>query len=121
MAFVDDLVEQAECLLEQEKAGRPRQASLRRAVSAAYYSVFHETIDQAVRSILLGEQTSSKLRSRLERTITHGAVKQAATWITTKNTPLVFKDILSSSPPGQDLKTLCSSLIVLQNQRHRAD
>jgi uncharacterized protein (UPF0332 family) len=40
MAFPDDLLEQANHLANREPE-LPRQASLRRAVSAAYYALFH--------------------------------------------------------------------------------
>ncbi len=44
MAFHDDLLEQANHLARRER-GRPRQASLRRAVSSAYYALFHLLIE----------------------------------------------------------------------------
>lgn len=40
MPFADDLLEQARHLANREPK-RPKQASLRRAVSAAYYALFH--------------------------------------------------------------------------------
>jgi len=40
MAFHDDLLEQAHHLANREPK-RPKQASLRRAVSSAYYALFH--------------------------------------------------------------------------------
>jgi hypothetical protein len=42
--MVDDLLEIAHDLVERER-GKPRQASLRRAVSTAYYAVFHTLAD----------------------------------------------------------------------------
>jgi len=39
MAFAEDLLEQAEFLANRESV-QPKQASLRRAVSTAYYAVF---------------------------------------------------------------------------------
>jgi uncharacterized protein (UPF0332 family) len=40
MAFADDLLEQAQHLARREPK-RPKQASLRRAISTAYYALFH--------------------------------------------------------------------------------
>ena len=40
MALADDLLEQAQHLAMRDPK-RPRQASLRRAVSTAYYALFH--------------------------------------------------------------------------------
>jgi hypothetical protein len=47
MAFADDLPEQAYHLGRRERKN-PIQASLRRAVSTAYYALFHLLIDEAV-------------------------------------------------------------------------
>jgi hypothetical protein len=47
MPFADDLLEQAHHLVTREE-GEPKQASLRRAVSTAYYALFHLLIDEAV-------------------------------------------------------------------------
>ncbi len=44
MAFADDLLEQAYHLASLE-TGDPKQSSLRRAVSTAYYALFHLRID----------------------------------------------------------------------------
>jgi hypothetical protein len=43
----EHLLEQAEKLIRPPPAGPPRQADIRRAVSAAYYSVFHTTMAAA--------------------------------------------------------------------------
>lgn len=42
------LIEQARHLTMRDSSGRPRQDHLRRAVSTAYYGLFHFLIDQAV-------------------------------------------------------------------------
>jgi len=47
MSFADDLLEQSYDLAHKEPAN-PKQASLRRAVSTAYYALFHLLIDEAV-------------------------------------------------------------------------
>src|SRR5467141_3575239 len=46
MAYADDLLEQARHLANRERKN-PRQASLRRAVSTAYYALFHLLIHEA--------------------------------------------------------------------------
>ena len=47
MAFPEDLLEQAHYLAQREPR-RPKQASLRRAVSTAYYAIFHLLIGETV-------------------------------------------------------------------------
>ena len=49
MAFPEDLLEQARHLAQRESK-RPRQASLRRAVSTAYYALFHLLITETTKN-----------------------------------------------------------------------
>jgi len=69
MAFADDLLQQADHLANLE-SGEPKQASLRRAVSTAYYALFHLLIDQAV-----GNWGVERQRGVLARTFDHGKMK----------------------------------------------
>jgi uncharacterized protein (UPF0332 family) len=48
MALADELIDQAYHLLSLDHPKPPKQVNLRRAVSAAYYSLFHLLIDEAV-------------------------------------------------------------------------
>jgi uncharacterized protein (UPF0332 family) len=41
MAYADELIEHAFALAERNLPNEPNQADLRRAVSAAYYALFH--------------------------------------------------------------------------------
>lgn len=47
----DDLLRQAERLAKLDPK-RPRQANLRRAVSSAYYALFHFLVDQSCRAAI---------------------------------------------------------------------
>jgi uncharacterized protein (UPF0332 family) len=49
MAYPEDLLEQAQHLTKRERK-RPKQASLRRAVSSAYYALFHLLISETVKN-----------------------------------------------------------------------
>jgi hypothetical protein len=71
MAFADDLLEQAEFLANREPV-HPKQASLRRAVSTAYYALFHLLIGEAV-----GNWGIARQRSVLARTFDHAKMKSA--------------------------------------------
>ena len=59
MSLQQDLLRQARDLATKEPR-RPSQASLRRAVSAAYYALFHLLVDEAI--------------GRLSRLETHSAI-----------------------------------------------
>src|ERR1035438_5650076 len=62
MAFAEDLLEQAYHLARRERT-KPRQASLRRAISTAYYALFHLLIREAT-----GNWKRDVQRARLART-----------------------------------------------------
>ena len=76
MSLHGDLLEQAGRLARQEPR-KPKQASLRRAVSAAYYALFHLLINEATRLFLSGVQREA-LRLRLARAFRHSAMKHVS-------------------------------------------
>jgi hypothetical protein len=80
VAYADDLLQQARQLAQIDPR-RPKQANLRRAVSAAYYALFHEVIDRAVGAVLSGAEASGAVGARLRRRPPIGA--QVAKWFTT--------------------------------------
>ncbi len=72
MALPDDLPEQAVHLAKREPK-RPRQASLRRAISTAYYALFHLLITEAVSNWRITAQ-----RPLLARIFEHSRMKAAS-------------------------------------------
>lgn len=100
MAIHDDLLEQARHLSNRERT-RPRQASLTRAVSAAYYALFHLLIAEAA---LNWKQTEQ--RHRLCRLFQHGVMKQASRDVVTADGHLGF---------------VANTFIRVQIARHTAD
>ena len=72
MPYSEDLLEQARRLAKREKK-KPRQASLRRAVSTAYYALFHLLIHEATLNWRRVDQ-----RALLARFFEHGKMKNAA-------------------------------------------
>lgn len=107
MPFPDDLLEQAYDLAHKEPTN-PKQASLRRAVSTAYYALFHLLIDEAVSKWAVERQ-----RSILARTFEHGKMKG------------ICDDVLKTAKSGgsvqPELKTVAHNFIQLQQYRHTAD
>jgi uncharacterized protein (UPF0332 family) len=109
MAFAQDLLEQAYHLANLE-SGDPKQASLRRAVSTAYYALFHLLIDEAV-----GHWGVPRHRSILARTFDHGKMKGISD-------DRIRSFYSSGQPPsGAELKNVAQAFVQLQEQRHAAD
>ena len=114
-----DLLRQAQHLAVKEPK-RPLQASLRRAVSTAYYAIFHLLVDDATRRMFPGTHRAS-LRCCLARAFVHGDMKRVAQQ---------FSDSALSPKlsPGLNWKALQPEIINvatvfadLQQARHEAD
>jgi hypothetical protein len=71
----EHLLEQARHLAKRERT-RPRQASLRRALSTAYYALFHFFIREAVQQI--APHLSDENYNRVYRWFDHGAMIRVA-------------------------------------------
>lgn len=112
--IADDLLEQAGHLLTVDP-GKPKQANLRRAVSAAYYALFHLLGGDAGEHLLRG---SYEFRHRLVRAFEHGEMKLACKALCDPN-------VLGRHFPGvtipPDLLLVARTFINLQEERHRAD
>jgi hypothetical protein len=72
MAYHHDLLDQAVKLAHEDPAN-PKQASLRRAVSAAYYAVFHLLIFEAT-----SNYGKAHLQTALGRAFDHGPMRNAS-------------------------------------------
>src|SRR5271157_3478197 len=94
MSLHADLLEQAEQLAQLDPR-RPKQANLRRAVSSAYYALFHLLTSEAS-ALYAGEPG---LASRINRTHNHGEMKKASAMIANDKLPKAVR------PPGEGYTT----------------
>jgi uncharacterized protein (UPF0332 family) len=118
MSLQTDLLDQAARLASWD-AGRPKQASLRRAISAAYYALFHHLIDEAVSRLLPANRLS--LRNSLRRAFDHAAMREACIGFAAGriSDKLVGADDLASASEG--LRFVAKVFLRLQQSRHDAD
>ena len=109
MAYHDDLLAQAVKLVHEDPL-TPKQASLRRAVSAAYYSVFH---------ILVFESTSNwnraNLQAALGRAFDHNLMKAASLDVANSKT---FPFTGENPAAVTALRFVGLTFTQLQQQRH---
>ncbi len=116
MSLHRDLLEQAEKLARIDPR-RPKQASLRRSVSASYYALFHLLTSEA--SGLYAIQ--SELAARINRTHNHGEMKKASSMIASGKLPKSLQPPSSSYMTPPDLKFVANAFVRLQQVRHEAD
>jgi hypothetical protein len=75
----DGLIQAARHLVEHNPTGRPRNALLRRAVSSAYYGLFHEISRQAAQQMLPTAPTAAQYA--LARSFSHAQIALPCAWI----------------------------------------
>jgi uncharacterized protein (UPF0332 family) len=108
-----DLLQQAEHLATYEGVN-PNHANLRRAVSTAYYALFHLLVEEAGARW----QGSPEAPTGLERSFNHGAMKTASiqfrqpTWRDWHDKP---------RPVPAALQKVAGAFVDLQQERHIAD
>ena len=119
MSLHDDLLRQARQLAVKEPR-RPLQASLRRAVSASYYSLFHLLVDDATRLMLSGRDRTA-LRHCLARAFGHAVMKQVAQHFSKNEVRAKLAPGLNGRPLQPELVRVASAFVDLQEARHKAD
>jgi hypothetical protein len=114
-----DLLAQARGLAKKEPR-RPKQASLRRAVSAAYYALFHLLVDEATRRLIRGDRRLG-LRNGLARAFVHARMKKVAVGFNGGTPVEPWKASLAGATLSPDLKNVAGAFVDLQQARHEAD
>lgn len=117
MGLAEDLLEQARFLADREKR-RPRQASLRRSVSAAYYALFHLLVDEAVAK--LSPRAPVALKYMVHRAFAHAEMK-AVCKIFLRREMRAHLANLVVPPVAIDLIVVAQAFIAMQEGRHVAD
>lgn len=120
MSLPTDLLDQAKRLARNEPR-RPKQASLRRSVSAAYYALFHLLVEDATRRLVGGTGDREALRGCLGRAFSHENMKKVAAQFASGNVSPKLLPALNGQPLEDGLSRLAAAFIDLQQARHEAD
>lgn len=120
MSWHADLLRQARHLANLESR-RPRQASLRRAVSAAYYSVFHLLVDEVTAMMFGRAGPRRRFRDVLARGFSHSSMAAASRSFEGGTLPAPIAMVVLPLPIPGDLQTVAAAFRKLQEERHRAD
>jgi hypothetical protein len=100
-------------------AGAPRQANLRRSISTAYYSVFHELLGTVARKFVPGIHWKSRVL--FYRALEHGQTRDRCKKLGQNPLPNAERDFFGWQCFPSELRFFASSFLNLQELRHRAD
>jgi uncharacterized protein (UPF0332 family) len=121
LRLASELLELAGHLAKKEKR-RPKQASLRRAVSTAYYALFHLAADgTAARLIPAGGTAAATTRRALRRLFNHGEMKEACDDFRNRTPTKKLKRTLGTMTVPKDIRDFAAAFVQLQQARHEAD
>jgi uncharacterized protein (UPF0332 family) len=116
----EHLFEQAESLITLQ-TGRPRQADVRRAISTAYYGLFHAVVMAAV-DIYVGKTNRDTGRYGLAyRTVDHSWLRDLCKEVQKPTLTNRFKPYAPSDGFGANIVALAIAVCELQQKRHAAD
>jgi hypothetical protein len=117
----EHLLEQAVTLARLD-ARRPKQANLRRAISTAYYALFHLLVDEACRSQIGSLHEQAPFRHVLGRAFVHGVMNEACKSFAGGT---LKKGVSKGLPVGfnipMEIRDLAATFVDLQDKRHLAD
>lgn len=101
----------------------PTAVAHRRAVSSAYYALFHGLIADAVRRAIGDDLAGEEDRYAVSRWYSHGDMRAVSQWVVRlargESVPRGVAILLGDPPP--DLVELARGFIQLQEARHEAD
>ena len=117
MSLPIDLLEQARHLTSLDRR-RPKQANLRRAISSAYYALFHLLVAES--SNRMSPNGPSDLSRRIARSFGHAEMRQVCRSISEGHPSLPLREL---QPGGfsPEIVLVAESFANLQDERHRAD
>jgi uncharacterized protein (UPF0332 family) len=117
----DQLLEQAELLIQPRRPGPPRQVDVRRAISAAYYAVFHFLMAQAADLVVGSTRRREARYSIVYRSVDHAQIRSLCQTIKAAQPDPRMAAPVASMRTGESVKLFAAVVQDLQAQRHTAD
>jgi hypothetical protein len=114
--------EQAEKLISTPVGGGAlRQVDIRRAISAAYYGLFHATMAAAADLVVGANKRSGNHYALAYRKTDHGVLKGLCADITNKSLPPKLARLAPSGGFDSNIRAFATAVVALQLKRYSAD
>jgi hypothetical protein len=117
----DHLFDQADRLITPSPAGPPRQVDLRRAISAAYYGIFHAVLIAAADQYVGVTKRTTGQYTLVYRSVAHRWLRDLCDDVRKAKLPAKYTRYAPPSGFGANLKAFASAAVDLQEKRHSAD
>lgn len=117
----EHLLEQADRLITSSGLGAPRQADLRRAVSSAYYGVFHMVLAAAADQFIGRARRRGIVYGLCYRRIDHSTLRNLCNAVKNPTLSMPYRQYEPRRGFSPNLKSFAASFVELQQGRHAAD
>lgn len=117
----DHLLDQADRLMTPPGGGAPRQADLRRAISNAYYAVFHTIVTEAADNFVGRTQRQSAQYSLIYRSIEHRSLRRLCEEVIKPTLSAKYSRYQPRGGFGPDLIAVAIAVTDLHEKRQLAD
>lgn len=117
----EHLFEQAEKLIAPPPAGPPRQVDIRRAISAAYYAVFHAMLTAAADQFVGVTKRSTSQYGLVYRSVDHKWLRILCEEVKKPTLPSKYAPHAPPNGFGTNIADFAAAVLELQEKRHAAD
>jgi hypothetical protein len=117
----EHLLDQADGLLVRTRGGPHRQADLRRAISTAYYAVFHAVLIAVADRVVGRGRRSTPHYAMVYRSIDHRALSGFCHLLSQPTLPPKYRGAAPDGGFTTDVRAFARSVTELQQERHSAD
>ena len=116
-----ELLDAARLLVDASNSTPPPDGQLRRAISTAYYALFHKVLDSAATRFMGTNHRHRPGFSLLYRGFNHGRMKSICKSIDVALLSQTYARHLGVARVSQDMRDFASVFVALQEARHTAD
>jgi uncharacterized protein (UPF0332 family) len=116
----DHLFEQADKLIASQ-AGRPRQADIRRAISTAYYGIFHAIVTKAVDQFIGATNRDKSHYGLAYRSVSHSRLREISNEVQKSTQSNKYRPYVPTTGFGSNIIAFAEAVLELQERRHSAD
>jgi len=117
----EHLFEQADKLVVSPPAGPPRQVDLRRAISGAYYGLFHSCLTAVADEFVGVTQRTTSRYALVYRSIDHKALRDLCDEVRKQTLKAKYGPYVPSGGFEANVQAYSTAVIELQQKRHMAD
>ena len=121
MPLSADLLTVARTLLHEHASAPPGAAGLRRAVSTAYYAVFHKLVETAAIRFVGASRAHTPAFELIYRGFDHRQMKEACDAVARRELSAKHRNVFRRDAFSQDMRDFAISFPDLQKRRHHAD